>query len=83
MHYKSLAERKTDVHKSGYFALIYFMARESRSERMAAYSRKGQRPIELNECNQEKAKLLKGVKFSTNSKTYKCNFILRGQVQGY
>lgn len=53
------------------------------SERMAAYSRKGQRPIELNECNQEKAKLLKGVKFSTNSKTYKCNFILRGQVQGY
>lgn len=56
---------------------------ESRSERMAAYSRKRQRPIELNECNQEKAKLLKRVKFSTNSKTYKCNFILRGQVQGY
>lgn len=61
---------------------------ERQKERRATHSRKRQRPVELNECNLEEARLLKRVTillhWSTNSKTYKYNFILfRSQVQDY
>lgn len=86
LHYKSVAARKmfTKVAILHWFILWW----ERQSERMATDSKKGQRPVELNECKQEKARLLKRVTillhWSTNCKTYKYNFILfRGQVQGY
>ena len=59
---------------------------EKQSDRTAAYSRQGQSPVELSECSQEKARLLKRVTiflhWSTNCKTHKCNCILdRGRYR--
>lgn len=87
LRFKSLAERKTAVHK---VALLHWFILwwEKQSGRMAAHSREGQRPVEWSESHRGKARLLKRVTillhWSTNCKTYKCGFILfRGQVQGY
>ena len=56
-------------------------------ERVATYSRKWQKLVELNECSHEKALLLKRVTillpWSTNYKMRKFDVLFRGQVQGY
>lgn len=54
--------------------LHWFILRwKKQNGRMAVYSRKWQRPVELNECNLEKAKVLKRVtillRWCTNCKT--------------